>query len=107
MLLEDEKSYIEMLYGTVRFHFEIEGRGLLLDGAWQWPGPDWRRVALGAAFRHMDVMNHGLFVDNRQYVEEIGEASLGNVLVWLEKNGIYLEKCDSNHDVSCCDVELA
>ena len=107
MLLENEKSYIEMSDGTVRFHFDIESRGLLVDGAWHWPGPDWRNVALAAAVRHMNVTVHGLFVDTRPFAAEIGEVNLGRMLEWLEKNGVLLEKCDSNHDVTFCDVELA
>ena len=107
MLLEDGNSYIEMKDGTVRFHFEVDRRGLLINGAWSWPGPNWRTVALGAAVRHADVFENGIWADVREWISEIGEPNLGSVLSWLEKNGVCLEKCESNHDVTFCDVELA
>lgn len=107
MLLEDGNSYIEMKDGTVRFHFEVDRRGLLINGAWSWPGHNWRSVALGAAIRHMDVLENGAWVNTREIINEIGESNLGSVLSWLDKNGICLEKCESNHDVTFCDVELA
>lgn len=106
MTLEDGKSYIEMENGTVRFHLEVAARGLVVDGAWVWPGPNWRIVALGAAMRHMDVKKDGIFIDSRTIIDEIGGDTLSKVLVWLENNGVFLEIC-GNHDITFCDVELA